>query len=76
MNKKIFSALIEMVADSTLYSVSFVISTLRIVYISLKKAINSSFVAVTVDDGASHTNQFISAVKVTLIKRVFEREMR
>ena len=39
----------------TLYSVSFVISTLRIVYISLKKERSSSLLAVTVVDGASHT---------------------
>lgn len=39
----------------TLYSVSLEISTLRMVYISLKKARSSSFVTVTVVEGASHT---------------------
>ena len=39
----------------TLYSVSHVISILRIVYINFRYSINSSFVAVTVVAGASHT---------------------
>ena len=39
--------------NDTLYSVSFVISTRRIIYICLKNPINSSFVVVTVVAGAS-----------------------
>lgn len=41
----------------TLYSVSFVISTLLIMYISLKNASNSSLVVVTDVEGASHTKR-------------------